>query len=380
MSGGHRVALVSLPENRGGWSFGRLHLDFSLVSRPFTLPLYPMAESTRRTVSQDDSLPPVEPPSAAFLVQLFLVPAIIVAIIVAVWLAFHWLAQLGNDPEGYVRTLRRANEGRWQAALNLANDLRGPGGATLKADTTLAGDLAGILADEVASGRPKLGGHAGEQSRTLCGYLCRALGEFTVPEAAAPLVARVRDTGDPETARAAVEALAVLDTNLTSSGRAFPDAAAVTDALLTASRSDDAGLRSAAAFTLGVVGGAGADERLEQLVGDAADDVRYNAAIGLARQGREAAYPMLAEMLALPDAAAEPGDEAAQSQRYRRALIVVNALKAVGLLVDAGVMPPESVAQPLARLDDDPVGDVRAAASALAKKIERVSAAADQSR
>ena len=44
------------------------------------------------------------------------------------------------------------------------------------------------------------------------------------------------------------------------------------------------------------------------------------------------------------------------------------------------VMPPESVAQPLARLDDDPVGDVRAAASALAKKIERVSAAADQSR
>ncbi|MGB8852820.1 MAG: HEAT repeat domain-containing protein [Pirellulales bacterium] len=339
-----------------------------------------MAESTRRTVSQDDSLPPVEPPSAAFLVQLFLVPAIIVAIIVAVWLAFHWLAQLGNDPEGYVRTLRRANEGRWQAALNLANDLRGPGGATLKSDATLAGDLAGILADEVASGRPKLGGHAGEQARTLCGYLCRALGEFAVPEAAAPLVARVRDAGDPETARAAVEALAVLDTNLTAAGGAFPDAAAATDALLTASRSDDAGLRSAAAFTLGVVGGAGAEERLEQLVGDAADDVRYNAAIGLARQGREAAYPMLAEMLALPDSAAEPGDEAAQSQRYRRALIVVNALKAVGLLVDAGIMPPESVAQPLATLDDDPVGDVRAAATALAKKIERVSAAAGQTR
>jgi HEAT repeat protein len=339
-----------------------------------------MAEPTRRTVTQDDSLPPVEPPSAAFLVQLFLVPAIIVGIIVAVWLAFHWLAQLGNDPEGYVRTLRRANEGRWQAALNLANDLRGPGGGALKADTKLAADLAGILSDEVASGRPKLGGHAGEQSRTLSGYLCRALGEFAVPEAAPPLVERARDTGDPETARAAVEAIAVLTTNLSAAGAALPDTAAVTDALLAASRSDDAGLRSAAAFTLGVVGGAVADERLDVLVEDPADDVRYNAAIGLARQGRESGYATLAEMLSLPDAPAEPGDEAAQSQRYRRALIVVNALKAVGLLVDAGAMPPESITQPLATLADDPVGDVRAAATALAKKIERVSAAAGQTR
>jgi len=338
-----------------------------------------MAEPARRPITQDDSLPPVEPPSAAFLVQLFLVPAIIVGIIVSVWLAFHWLAQLGNDPEGYVRTLRRANEGRWQAALNLANDLRGPSGATLKADTKLASDLAGILADEVASGRPKLGGHTGEQSRTLCSYLCRALGEFAVPEATAPLVERVRDPGDPQTARAAVEALAVLSTNLGASS-GFPDQAAVTDALLTASRSDDAGLRSATAFTLGVIGGTGADARLEELMADPADDVRSNAAIGLARQGKAVAYEILAELLALPDAAAEPGDEAAQSQRYRRALIVVNALKAVGLLVDAGAMPPESVAKLLGPLSADAVGDVRAAATALEKKLDRVSAAAAEKR
>ena len=56
-----------------------------------------MADSPRRAISPDD-LPPVEPPSAGFLVQLFLVPALIVGIIVCVWLAFHWLAQLGNDP------------------------------------------------------------------------------------------------------------------------------------------------------------------------------------------------------------------------------------------------------------------------------------------
>jgi len=87
----------------------------------------------------------VEPPNAAFLVQLFLVPGIIVAIIVCVWLAFHWLAHMGSDPQAYVKTLRRDNEGRWQAALNLANDLRGPGGAALKNDEGLATELGRIL-------------------------------------------------------------------------------------------------------------------------------------------------------------------------------------------------------------------------------------------
>ena len=131
-----------------------------------------MATTSNQPINPDDSLPPVEPPSAAFLVQLFLVPGVIVAIIVCVWLAFHWLAHLGNDPQAYVRTLRRANEGRWQAALNLANDLRGPNGSGLKADVKLASELGSILDDEVGSGR------TGEQSETLRLYLCRALGEF----------------------------------------------------------------------------------------------------------------------------------------------------------------------------------------------------------
>ncbi|NDC64311.1 MAG: hypothetical protein EBZ59_10090, partial [Planctomycetia bacterium] len=231
----------------------------------------------------NDSLPPVEPPNAAFLVQLFLVPGLIVAIIVCVWLAFHWLAHLGNDPQAYVRTLRRDNEGRWQAALNLANDLRGPGGAALKSDEALAAELGRILADEAASGR------TGEQSQTLRLYLCRALGEFAIPAAGEPLVARARESGDPQTARAAVEALAVLATNLAAAGRSLADPAATTAAVLFASRGDDAQLRSAAAFTLGVLGGEQSARRLLELRGDQVDDVRYNAALGLARLGREEA-------------------------------------------------------------------------------------------
>jgi hypothetical protein len=336
-----------------------------------------MADSPRRAVTQDDSLPPVEPPSAGFLVQLFLVPAIIVGIIVAVWIAFHWLAQLGNDPEGYLKALRRQTEGRWQAALNLANDLRGPGGTALKQDAGLAGELAGILADEVASGRPRSAGYGGEQSRALCDYLCRALGEFSVPEAAPPLVARAADVAEPRTARSAVEAIAVLAANLAAAGRGFADPAAVTAAVLEASRSDDAGLRSAAAFALGVIGGEGAADRLESLEGDATEDVRFNAATGLARLGRTEAYVTLSEMLALPDVVVAAGDEPAQAGRYRRALIVVNALKAVGLLVDASrESPPEAVVAAVGRLAADPVADVRAAAAALTAKFDRIAAPA----
>ena len=103
-------------------------------------------------------------------------------------------------------------------------------------------------------------------------------------------MARAKNLADPQTARAAVEALAVLTTNLVASGRSFDDAAGVTAAVVAASQSDDAQLRSASAFTLGVLGGPGAVERLGQLAGDVADDVRFNAALALARQGREESY------------------------------------------------------------------------------------------
>jgi HEAT repeat protein len=329
-----------------------------------------MADSPRRTVSQDDSLPPVEPPNAAFLVQLFLVPGVIVAIIVCVWLAFHWLAHLGSDPQAYVKTLRRDNEGRWQAALNLANDLRGPGGAALKSDESLATELGRILGDEVASGR------SGEQSQTLRLYLCRALGEFAIPAAAGQLVERATNLSDPQTARAAVEALAVLNTNLVAAGRSFDDAEAVAGAVVAASQSDDPQVRSAAAFTLGVIGGARAGERLGQLAGDSNDDVRFNAGLALARQGRPEAFDTLAEMLALPDVAPTPdtaADPAAQSRRYKRALVVINALRGVALLVDAThEPPPRQLLDRVEQLTQDPVGDVRTSAAALLKKIERL--------
>ena len=177
----------------------------------------------------------------------------------------------------------------------------------------------------------------------------------------------------------------MLATNLAAAGRAPDDPAAITSAVVAASRSDTMQLRSAAAFTLGVVGSGHtsadrtAADRLTQLTTDPNDDVRYNAALGLARLGDDGALETLGEMLDLPDTPApaeKARDDAAQSKRYKRALVVLNALRGVALLADAThAAPPPAIMARVEKLAQDPVGDVRAAATALATKIERLSAA-----
>lgn len=77
----------------------------------------------------------------------------------------------------------------------------------------------------------------------------------------------------------------MLTTNLVAAGRATEAPPEIVPAVIMASRSDDAPLRGAAAFTLGVVGGDEAVERLVQLAADDNDDVRFNAALGLAQTG-----------------------------------------------------------------------------------------------
>ena len=64
----------------------------------------------------EDLLPPVEQPSARFIIQLFVVPALIVIGIVAVWLLFNWLVrQTTAQPEDLIKGLEQgARVARWQ--------------------------------------------------------------------------------------------------------------------------------------------------------------------------------------------------------------------------------------------------------------------------
>ena len=250
-----------------------------------------------------------------------------------------------------------------------ANDLRGPNGSGLKADVKLASELGSILDDEVGSGR------TGEQSETLRLYLCRALGEFSVPEAAPALVRRVNANDDEPTTQAAIEAIAVLATNLQKAGRSFENRDDVVAAVLAATTSANSRVRDACGFTLGVLGGERSIDGLLRLVGDPSADVRSNAALGLARLGQPDAYDTLSEMLALEDVYLDEKtpDDKMQSERYKRALVVVNALRGITMLIDAtNEGPPSGIITKIEELQQDSVAEVRSSAKAVIKKIDRL--------
>ncbi len=158
------------------------------------------------SVSPDDQLPPVAPPSAGFIAQLFVIPALIVAIIFAIGWGIKWLADRGADPSAYVSAMKRGNDGSWQAAHNLADLLRNQRYEHLKDDPALAAELVDFLQTQIDSG--SLDEHAIE----LRIYLCNALGEFRVPKVVDILVKTARLERDPQEANvrmAAVKALAV---------------------------------------------------------------------------------------------------------------------------------------------------------------------------
>lgn len=286
-----------------------------------------MSETTtpRPSVSPDDALPPVQPPSAGFIIQLFVVPGIIVLIIVSVWLMFNWLAHMGSDPQSYIRELQRNSQSRWHAAASLADALRVEKHDALKDDSQAAADLAGILDREITAGR-----YDDEQAVSLRYFLCKALGEFRVPEPLPVLLRAAETERDPRESKvreSALESIAVLIGNLRKAGRSF-DVAPVEKTLLEVSRNDEAVLRLRGAFALGVLGGDAAIARLRSLAEDVAPDVRFNAATGLARHGDAAAVDTLLEMLAPVQTAGVEVEERVEARGYKQAMIHANALEA----------------------------------------------------
>src|SRR5947199_5859342 len=88
-------------------------------------------------------LPPVKPPSARFIVQLFLIPGLIVAGLVFVFV-FGGLSWVGTStPESFLSRLDNPNtEVRWRAAHELAQVLKRPESLELASDPDFALALA----------------------------------------------------------------------------------------------------------------------------------------------------------------------------------------------------------------------------------------------
>src|SRR5438094_3826083 len=72
-------------------------------------------------------LPPVSPPTATFILQLFLIPLLIVTIVVFVWLLFSWVAHMGRDnAHDLARAIERGETWSGESAYELADLLRSP--------------------------------------------------------------------------------------------------------------------------------------------------------------------------------------------------------------------------------------------------------------
>jgi hypothetical protein len=313
------------------------------------------------------NLPPVEPPSAGFIVQLFVIPAAIVGIIVLVWALFNWLAHTGSDPKAYVEAMKRDNESRWQAANNLADVLRGPGNEEVKRDVVLLSELRSLLDSEMTAGSME------DRPVTFRVYLCRAIGEFHLADAMPALVKAAsteRDEREREVRLAALQGIARLIPNIPDSKPR--DSRELREALLKATDDPSAVVRYHAAYTLGVLGGPEAIDRLKVMVGDLSSvDVRMNAATALARYGQPECVPELAKMVDPAETAGVDAEPKKELQKQKRLQILSNAFNAIKLFHEKA--PTADVKPIIDGLDkllaSNPETDVRLAAEDLRRTL-----------
>lgn len=309
----------------------------------------------RPALNSDELLPPIEPPSARFIIQLFVVPAVIVAVVVLAWFLIESMARRGEqDPDQIVDALRSNNQARFQQAKDLADMLRLPQRyPEIKTNRELAQKLAAYVDELVAAGS------TAEADVTMRIFLVTALGEFHVDDGLSALIKAALNDPERDVRRRAINALAVLAGSMAQLNEPLVDEN-LTEALLKLADDQEELVRSETAFAMGVAAAApGADPRLttalEQLADDPYTDARFNAAMGLARAGSPQAAPALAEMLDLDSIRsslsgekalnASVTEEALQSQKaYKRDLIVANALESIERIVKTSELSAEGAA------------------------------------
>ncbi len=239
-------------------------------------------------------LPPVEPPSAGFIVQLFLIPAVVVAVVIIVWLLFGKLAGGERDPLDYIRLLR-SPEANFQAALEFASLIRND--SKLATDPKLLGELVDLLGTDLKS----------DTNDQLKQFLTAAVGEFQTLDARTATGAEVDPVAVLDEALAAKQPLEVRKAAAISLAKhearlkgklEKPEAVR---ALAEAATDDDAQLRQVAVFALGFDDSAAASRALVEKLNDPEPFVRYNAALALGRRGDPASLGLMREMLTPAD-------------------------------------------------------------------------------
>ncbi len=279
-----------------------------------------------------NDLPPVEPPSAGFIIQLFVVPAMIVLAVIGVWALFGRLAAGETDWRGLVQDLESANPHVYKRAMFglaqlLDNDRRlDDKGLHLARNPEIATALSKLLNKQLDAALQD------DETVTFEVYLTRAMGLLEQSDPTLPALQRAVDAKfDKEVRKGAVTSIALISSRVQS---ITPEIEArTTEAIVSLSQDAEPTLRRAAAFTLGILPnrteGPSAAERMQRLtvmLNDSDWMSAVNAAISLSRWKSTAGFPVFVKAC---QSTVNPADPAAVIDDLT---VLKNVLRAIGEL------------------------------------------------
>lgn len=210
----------------------------------------------------------------ALAVQFFLIPLAVVALAVGVYVGFRSLLADSRSPQEYLREVQSGGSNRrWPAAYELSRQMADP---KVRADKTLAPAL--VKAFQEA-----------KDDTQVRRYLALAIGRLDPPLPADAIAGLTHALEDPdgETRISVIWALG-------SSG----DAAVVPRLIpLYTAQDADAGIRKMVVYALGALPGDAQIDTLRTALQDTTHDVRWNAAVALARKGHHDGVGVLKQML-----------------------------------------------------------------------------------
>jgi hypothetical protein len=239
----------------------------------------PGGHSTNGAPATLPDLPKVEPPSAGFVIQLFVIPAVVVIVVIIVWLLFGKLAGGERDAMEYVRRLR-SPAANWRNAFELASLIQHD--PAIGSDPVLLGELTDLLSRELD--KPN-------EDAKLTQYVALTLGAFKTLDARTesgqsvdPLVPLARALDPKYETPIRIAAAASLAKQAARMEGRLEDAKAI-KSLGEGAKTGEPEVRQMAVYALGFFGGPLATEVLrERLQSDEDRFVRYNAAVGTLRE------------------------------------------------------------------------------------------------
>jgi HEAT repeat protein/PBS lyase HEAT-like repeat-containing protein len=228
----------------------------------------------------------------ALAVQFFLIPMAVVGVAVLMYLGFRSLVTEERSAQEYLLEVRSGGWSRqWPAAYELSRLMEDP---KVRSDRALVPELVKAF-DEAKDGDPR-----------VRRYLALAIGRLDPPLPREAIDALTRALDDPGMQwtpdwMSRLNGWADIDINearimtiwaLGSSGDST-----VVPRLQPLYMSNDAGIRKMVVYALGALPGDAQLGTLQTALQDSAPDVRWNAAVALARHGSRQGVPVLREML-----------------------------------------------------------------------------------